>query len=186
MVQGDHNTAFYHLSTLVRRKTNHILSIKDSTREWIGEENAIKDFFMKGFKAIYTTSLSSARFPKATDSQWQPTLTEEEKDSISGDVTEEEIKAALWSLKPFKAPGLDGLHTGFFQRFWLTVRKSMMEEIKKIFSERRVPEYLNKTHFALIPKIQAPKTLGNFRPISLCNSVYKVLTKIIVARFIRL
>ena len=123
MVQGDRNTAFYHLSTLVRRKRNHILSIKDSTREWIGEENAIKDFFMKGFKAIYTTSLSSARFPKATDSHWQPRLTKEEKDSISGDVTEEEIKAALWSLKPFKAPGLDGLHTGFFQRFWLTVRK---------------------------------------------------------------
>ena len=58
----------------------------------------------------------------------------------------------------------------------------MMEEIKKIFSERRVLEYLNKTHFALIPKIQGQETLGNYRPISLCNLVYKVVTKIIVAR----
>ena len=34
----------------------------------------------------------------------------------------------------------------------------------------------------MIPKIQGPETLGNYRPISLCNTVYKVVTKIIVAR----
>ena len=121
-------------------------------------------------------------FPKATNSQWQPRLTEEEKESISRIATKEEIKATLWTLKPFKVLGLDGMHAGFFQRFWLIVGKLVMEEIKKIFSERRVPEYLNKTHIALIPKIQGPETLGNYRPISLCNSVYKVVTKIIVAR----
>ena len=182
MVQGDRNTAFYHLLTLVRRKRNLIMSIKDSAGEWISEENATKEFIRKGFEDIYITSLSSACFPKATNSQWQPRLTEEEKESISGIATEEEIKATLWTLKPFKAPGPDDLHAGFFQRFWLIVGKLVMEEIKKIFSERRVPEYLNKTHIALIPRIQGPETLGNYRPISLCNSVYKVVTKIIVAR----
>ena len=58
----------------------------------------------------------------------------------------------------------------------------MMEEINLIFSKKRVPDYLNSTHIALILKIQGPKTLGNYRPISLRNTVYKVLTKIIVAR----
>ena len=43
-------------------------------------------------------------------------------------------------------------------------------------------EHLNKTLIALIPKIQGPETLGNYRPISPCNTVYKVVTKIIVAR----
>ena len=43
-------------------------------------------------------------------------------------------------------------------------------------------EALNSTHIALIPKIQGPKTLGNYRPISLCYTMYKVVTKIIVAR----
>ena len=58
----------------------------------------------------------------------------------------------------------------------------MIEEVQKIFADRRVPEDLNYTHIALIPKIQGPETLGNYRPISLCNTVYKVVTKIIVAR----
>ena len=36
--------------------------------------------------------------------------------------------------------------------------------------------------FVLIPKIQGPKMLGNYRPISLCNAIYKIVTKIVVAR----
>ena len=88
-------------------------------------------------------------------------------------VSTEEIKEALWSMKPYKASGLDGLHAGFFQRFWLIVGDSMRKEVEKIFIERKVPEYLNNTHIVLIPKIQGPKTIGNYKPINLCNSVYK-------------
>lgn len=44
MVQGDRNIAFYCISTLVRRKRNQIMVIKDAVREWIYEENAIKEF----------------------------------------------------------------------------------------------------------------------------------------------
>ena len=105
-----------------------------------------------------------------------------ERESISGSASEEEIRAAVWALKPFKAPGPDGLHAGFFQKFWPTVGSSVIEEVRKIFEDRKVSEALNRTLIVLIPKIQGPETLGNYGPISLCNTVYKVVTKIIVAR----
>lgn len=54
-------------------------------------------------------------------------------------------------------------------------------KVKKIFTEKRVPMPLNQTYITLIPKIKGPKTIGNFRPISLCNTMYKIITKIIVA-----
>ena len=41
MIQGDRNTSFYHVSTLVRRKRNQILAIKDLTGEWIHEEMGV-------------------------------------------------------------------------------------------------------------------------------------------------
>ena len=59
---------------------------------------------------------------------------------------------------------------------------NVINEVKKVFTERRVPVYLNTTHIALIPKIQGLETLSNYRPISLCNTVYKIVSKIIVAR----
>ena len=52
----------------------------------------------------------------------------------------------------------------------------------KVFRERKVPKYLNHTLIVLIPRIQGLETIGNYRPISLCNSVYKIITKIIIAR----
>lgn len=109
-------------------------------------------------------------------------MSEEERCSISEEVLEEEIKSALWSLKAFKALRLDGLHAGFFQRFWLIAGSSVINEVKKVFAKRRIPAFLNTTHIALIPKIQGPETLSNYIPISLCNTVYKIVSKIIVAK----
>ena len=94
----------------------------------------------------------------------------------------EEIKAALWSMKVFKAPSRDDLHARFFQQFWLIVGDFVVKEIQKIFKEKIVLEVLNRTHIALIPKVQGPELLNNYRPISFCNSVYKIITKVIVAR----
>lgn len=48
--------------------------------------------------------------------------------------------------------------------------------------ERKISDYLNQTHIALILKVQGLESLGNYRMISLCNIVYKVVTKIIVAK----
>jgi len=41
------------------------------------------------------------------------TLSEEESEALNHEVSEEEIKGALWSMKPFKALGPNGLHVGF-------------------------------------------------------------------------
>ena len=55
MIQGDKNTAFYHVSTLVRRKRNKILAIKYLVGEWIYQEEDVKEFMKNGYSDIYTT-----------------------------------------------------------------------------------------------------------------------------------
>ena len=109
-------------------------------------------------------------------------LSEEEKDNLIKDVTYDEIKAGLWSLKAFKAPGVDGLHVGFFQIFWHEVNESICKEVGSIFSLGIMPECLNKTLIALVPKCQNQETINSYRLISLCNTIYKAVTKIIVAQ----
>lgn len=182
MIQGDRNTSFYHISALARRKRNHIASVKNSAGDWITDERELMEYFRSGFISLYTTSQSEAKWCTNENSNWQIRLTEEDKCNLAEMVSPVEIKEALWSMKAYKAPGSDGLHAGFFQRFWLVVGDSVREEVMKVFRERRVPEYLNRTLTVLIPKIQGPETIGNYRPINLCNSVYKIITKIIVAR----
>ena len=54
--------------------------------------------------------------------------------------------------------------------------------MKQIFASQKVPNYLNQTLIALIPKQLGPETVSQFRPISLCNIVYKIVSKILVNR----
>ena len=59
---------------------------------------------------------------------------------------------------------------------------SVKEEVKQAFLQRKIPKRLNSTSIIPIPKIQSLVSIGSYRPINLCNSVYKVITKIIVGR----
>jgi len=131
MNQSDCNTNFSHVSTLVRRKRNQILAIKDVMGEWVHEESAVKEIIRSEFNSIYTSSFVSSSWAVLDISQWQASLTNEERESIGGIALEEEIKSALWSLKAFKALGPDGLHAGFFHRFWLIVGNSVVDVVKK-------------------------------------------------------
>ena len=62
------------------------------------------------------------------------------------------------------------------------MKNSVCKEIKEVFRNGIIQSYLNETVVTLIPKCQSLETLNNYRPISLCNSVYNIILKIIMAR----
>ena len=81
-----------------------------------------------------------------------------------------------------KSPGPNGVNAGFYQEHWELVRPQMVSFVKKVFEERIMPDHVNSTLISLIPKVEFPEMVSQFRPISLCNVSYKVVTKIIVER----
>ena len=92
-----------------------ILAIKNNVGEWLYEEGEVMDYIRKGFENLFSSSLTySERYPSIAN-QWQVTLSEEESEALNHDVSKKEIKEALWSMKPFKAPRPDGLHVRFYQ-----------------------------------------------------------------------
>ena len=93
-----------------------------------------------------------------------------------------EIKRAIFSFQPYKAPGSDGFHPIFFQRFWNIVGHSITSCIKDIFLARKIPPNLNTTLICLILKVSKPKNIHQFHQIDLCNTIYKTITKILFQR----
>lgn len=74
MIQRDRNTTFYHVSTLVKRKRNQIMVIKNEVREWLYKELDIMEFIRKHFNDIYTSSLTSLVRDFLSNTQWQAQL----------------------------------------------------------------------------------------------------------------
>lgn len=97
-------------------------------------------------------------------------------------VTNDEIWRTIKNIKPYKAPGPKGLQSIFYHTYWNVVGNDVCEFVKSCFANNVVPSDINKTFIALIPKNDNPDNMKLFRPISLCNVVYKAITKIIVAR----
>ncbi|KAL0016458.1 hypothetical protein SO802_003527 [Lithocarpus litseifolius] len=93
-------------------------------------------------------------------------LSEHEAIELASILSDAEIYKALKSLKPYKAPGPNGLHTGFFQRHWNCIGESMKEKMRNIFLSCEMPAFLNQTLIALILKQKGPKTISHCKPIS--------------------
>lgn len=94
----------------------------------------------------------------------------------------EEISDALFQMGPLKASGPDGFLAHFFQRHWEVVKDDVVAEVQGFFRDGYLPPTVNDTAIVLISKGSEPTELKDFRPISLCNVIYKVISKCLVNR----
>lgn len=95
--------------------------------------------------------------------------------NLTKHVEDQEVKIALFSMHPHKAPGPDGMSFFFFQKYWNVVGDDICCAVKVFFQSKNMLFTFNHNLISLIPKIKNPSKVANFRPISLCNVVYKII-----------
>lgn len=109
-----------------------------------------------------------------------PTFPREAHDLLSQLFTKEDVRQATFQMHPTKAPGPDGFPPVFFQKFWPAIGNLVMMEVLKILDTDI--ESWNETNIVLVPKVKKPCHMKDFRPISLCNTIYKIVSKIVANR----
>ena len=85
-------------------------------------------------------------------------------------------------MAPLKAPGPNGMPLIFFQKFWNTVGDDVVEAVLLCLNFGTILPSLNHTFISLIPKVKSPEYVIEFRPIALCNIVYKLVSKVLANR----
>ena len=104
-------------------------------------------------------------------------MTDDTNESLIREFTNEEVVAALKQIHPNKAPRPDGMSVVFFQKYWSIVGNNVTNMVINVLNHNIPIPKLNKTNISLIPKINNPKRMTDFRPINLCNVVYKLISK---------
>lgn len=90
-------------------------------------------------------------------------------------VTNEEIRTAIFSIHPHKDIGSDGFAGVFFQKCWDVIGNDIYSIVQNFLKDGTLPNKLNHTLVTLIPRVQQVKSTKDLRSIGLCRVAYKII-----------
>jgi hypothetical protein len=113
---------------------------------------------------------------------WRGRILESMNESLVRPFVEEEVRTALFQMASLKAPGPDGFNAGFYQRNWDIVGPEVCKVVLFSLNNPTIGNELNSTFITLIPKVKNPTSVMDFRLISMCNVIYKIIFKVLANR----
>ncbi|GAU51172.1 hypothetical protein TSUD_412070 [Trifolium subterraneum] len=176
--EGDANSKYFHSVLASRRRQNALSSIMVDGERVEGVQpvrQAVFTHFSSHFRAC-----NVAR-PTVEELQFS-TLTYAEGGSLVRPFSVDEVKAAIWDCDSFKSPGPDGINFGFLKEFWSEMKVDIMRFVTEFHRNGKLSKGINSTFITLIPKVDSPQKLNDFRPISLVGSLYKIPAKVLANR----
>lgn len=166
----------------MRRQQNLVVKLKDHQGDWVEDEDTVANLIAAFYQTLFTSVPSPMN---SVLKHVQPRVTEQQNTWLTAEVTNEEIRMAVFDLGPHKAPGPDGFNGFFYQSAWDEVKVQTTRMVKGFFEGDADMQNINETNLILIPKVDHPETVSHFRPISLCNFSYKIVAKVLASRLKR-
>ncbi|WP_293688688.1 reverse transcriptase domain-containing protein, partial [Thiolapillus sp.] len=191
--EGEKNTAFFLALEKSKATSNTITSIVTEDGQQIKDQTSLLAEQVRFYKALYMedTSLQNTEVTYipdflGTDAKL-PILENNEKSQCEGQISDTEASKALKDMKNGSAPGSDGLTTEFYKFFWLKIKNILIESFSHSFEVGHVSQSQQRGIVTLLHKGKhlARDKLTNWRPITLLNTDYKILAKIMANRLNR-
>ena len=185
-MSGDKNTKYFHKQAEARKNHNAVSEI-NYNGDLIKDFEGIKQAAHNSFKELYTAPIEDPIDTNAHPFYLIPTLiNQEDNNLLTTPVSMNELKEILSIMKPDSAPGPDCFTTRFFTSCWSIIKYDLLKMVRNSQLVNRLGGSTNSSFLALIPKEKGANTFNCFRPISLCNTGYKIITKIIASRLKRI
>lgn len=173
---GDRNTNYFHNSVLKRRRKNRISSIIDHNNKILQSPDEIADCFINYFINLFSSSNPNL--------DTLPSLNNNNENIMDCPTApdKDEVLQVLKGMKKNASPGPDGLNVAFYLSAWKWIGEDITKLVQDFYARGKLHPQLNKTCITLIPKKENANIPQDFRPISLCNVVYKIITKTLANR----
>lgn len=179
----DQNTKFFHAKTKQRRERNSIGKIRDGAGNEFYEEDEISEVLVQHFDELFRANdiVDAAPVIDKVCARVTPEL----QSMPAEPYVTTEVQEALKQMHPTKAPGPDDMCALFHRKFWNVVGIDVKHTILDILNNGGDVTAFNHTNIALIPKKKICESPVDYRPISLCNVIYKLVSKVLANRLKR-
>lgn len=89
-------------------------------------------------------------------------------------IIEEKIKIVIQNCDCSKSPGSDSFNFNFIKEFWGLTKEDIVREVTCFHSGGNWPKGTNASFISLIPKVDNPQIMDEYRPISFVRRAYQV------------
>ena len=134
------------------------------------------------FKSLFTSEGYAAKEANDLLQHVNIRLNEDEKRFCEKDVTENEIYKVIKLMKSNKSPCDDGILAEFYSKYWYLIKTELKEVVKCILESNNLAPLQNRAILTLLYKKGEREDISNWRPISLLNTDYKIITKVLAER----
>eukprot|EP00253_Pinus_taeda_P035962 PITA_35962 len=181
--EGERNTRFFHQAMVHHRQRNIIFSIKNENGERIVEQEGIERVLMDYHKGILTKpQVDRSEAIRQICRVIPRMVTEDQNKALMRAASLDEVEEVVMSMKKGTAPGPDGFTVDFYQAGWHFLGKEILDLVEESRMNQKVWTALNSTFFSLIPKTDNSEDTKGFRPIALCNVIYKIISSLMAKR----
>ncbi len=182
-VEGEKPTKYFFNLEKHHNNNKTISKLKDEEGNTLSNEKEILAEEHKFYSKLYEKRRNLDGMDEYLENLNIPSLNENEKQSCEGLITLAEAASAVKLMKNNKAPGSDGLPIEFYKMFWLRIGNYYIDSINAAFVAGDMSVSQKLGLITLLPKKDKdPLLLKNWRPLSLMNADYKIMTKSIAMR----
>ncbi|EOY14356.1 Uncharacterized protein TCM_033752 [Theobroma cacao] len=184
VVEGERNTKFFHMRMQKKRIRSHIFKVQEPDGRWIEDQEQLKQSAIEYFSSLLKAEpCDISRFQ---NSLIPSIISNSENELLCAEPNLQEVKDAVFDIDPESAAGPDGFSSYFYQQCWNTIAHDLLDAVRDFFHGANIPRGVTSTTLVLLPKKSSASKWSEFRPISLCTVMNKIITKLLSNRLAKI
>lgn len=172
----------YQMKKINTKSTTVIPTLKNKDGYIVSDCNRMKEIIVDFYTELFSPDPCNEDTQRSFLDSIQKRLSVDEQASLDAEATVDEILNVIKSSGGGTCPGIDGLSSEFYKKFSKNLAIILKSVFRFLFSQENIPKDFSKGIVTLIYKKGDTSELKNYRPITLLNADYKILTKLIALR----
>ena len=179
---GDENSSFFHSVVKSKQASTNLSCLISEDGSVLSSHAEIEQEILSFYGKLMGSKEEDISGIDLVAMRRGAQLNNSQREFLDSAISDIEIYEALKDISDMSAPGLDGYNSVFFKATWDIIKVDLLAAVHEFFNRNYLYKAFNCSSITQLPKTKTARRISEFRPISVCTTVYKIISKILTNR----